>query len=401
MDKNRRQRYANHIRTLWLHSKHEVDDLEFGWEGRFHAKLTSLSFPILRDLSISTYPWSEEDHYAPIRNPIPYSQPLMKTLRILDLQGPGGVVICDEFLLALSSQSKNLEKLDVCIFLILSPPLSKLWPEPIESMSSEAFLNLSRMPLLLELEIPVIQGVWTEGLELGAFTALQNLDCQIDSCGLERILNLVPRLHKLSIRAMAKATDILSIIARAKLVWLAELKVTPCARTKISVHDLFSIADNVADMKYFHIRPVYTRDVDQAVIDGLDDTKLLALAQRLPKLRAFRLLFGGSILTDRSLISLVTQCPELDFCWLSATVDYQKLIKEAPLGTFTNLENLKIWEPDGNGAKKIEINDLQSMVKALTKLMPKLAFPDFPAHPDLSLSLEEAVSGRRSFDGEV
>ena len=274
-------------------------------------------------------------------------------------------------------------------------------PEPIESMSSEAFLNLSRMPLLLELEIPVIQGVWTEGLELGAFTALQNLDCQIDSCGLERILNLVPRLHKLSIRAMAKATDILSIIARAKLVWLAELKVTPCARTKISVHDLFSIADNVADMKYFHIRPVYTRDVDQAVIDGLDDTKLLALAQRLPKLRAFRLLFGGSILTDRSLISLVTQCPELDFCWLSATVDYQKLIKEAPLGTFTNLENLKIWEPDGNGAKKIEINDLQSMVKALTKLMPKLAFPDFPAHPDLSLSLEEAVSGRRSFDGEV
>ena len=126
MDKNRRQRYANHIRTLWLHSKHEVDDLEFGWEGRFHAKLTSLSFPILRDLSISTYPWSEEDHYAPIRNPIPYSQPLMKTLRILDLQGPGGVVICDEFLLALSSQSKNLEKLDVCIFLILSPPLSKL-----------------------------------------------------------------------------------------------------------------------------------------------------------------------------------------------------------------------------------------------------------------------------------
>ena len=387
--KDRRQKYANYIRVLWLWNEYDNGQ----WEGRFHAELASLSFPVLRNLTIGCFHQSRNDRYTPIKVPIPYSQPLLETLKI-SCEEIDGVVICDEFLLALSSQSKSLKHLDLCISSHLVTAsvqgVSKFFrdmtalthltigPDSIESMSSETFLNLSRMPSLLQLEIAEIQSDWTEGLGLEAFTALQSLTCRIDSNGLEKLLKLTPGLLELSLRTTATSTDILSIIAQAKLVRLVQLEFTPCPGTRINVCDLFSIADNATEMHSLQIPHFRKRDVDSKVtIDDLDDAKLSALAGRLPKLSMFKLVFEDSRLTNKSLVSLGTQCPGLSRCSLAAIISHERLIQEAVLGTFANLRYLKTSRKDENDIETMEPGDVLSMGKAALKLMPKLHYLGF------------------------
>lgn len=407
MDQRRRQRYANHIKSLV--TGNDIGCSECKQDDQSHFELAALSYPRLEKLRIRVLGCADQNlnrsHIIALK---PYLQPRLRTIVIYSFDESDSLIISDDFLHELSNRSKNLEHIhfstDPECFTASKSAVTNLirslkslnriglGREPINSISLEAFVCLSRSYSLEQLQIYGIQSDWVNALEPNAFKALRSLTCSISSDGLERLLRFLPDLRFLIVQATSGSTDIVKIISLARLRHLRQLILYPCPKTAFSVNDLIGIADGAIELQSLNIGK-HTENGAHffAAIADLNDSTMFDLVTRLPKLKDITLLSEDSKLTEQSLISFGTQCPNLRYYRLNAVVDVRRLIEQTSVGKFSCLEHFLITGSPGVADDEVSADDLRSMAEALLQIMPSLQTIELSSQPRLAHTLQELI----------
>ncbi|KAF2148773.1 hypothetical protein K461DRAFT_52563 [Myriangium duriaei CBS 260.36] len=403
IEPHRRQIYANHIRILEVSNEEDRDHENVHWEGRFHRQLALLSFPRLEQLSMEGTSFSITSYY----NEPPFTQYLqsrLKTITLRTCQEPANLVISEHFLNEIKRRCQNLTELYCFISHdghgISSEVLTSFLREMLQItdlflgnaflnvVSSEAFQALARYTSLTRLEIPEIPDSWIDELQLcssqNPFASLLSLDCSISCHGLERLLPFIKDLYHLAVIVPEGSAQMFEIIANAGLTELQHLGLQPCSGFTIHAHDLLSLVRSATNLDTLDIPDSNLYREDEAplpVLQDLDDAIMDEIATCLPYITYFQLIFDQKGLTERSLISLGTHCPELKYCKLTADVNYEKLAQNAQPGLWPQLYSMRLYRPENEDEDPGEtqvatLHKPREIAEKISRLMPALRSVD-------------------------
>ena len=241
--------------------------------------------------------------------------------------------------------------------------------------TSKVLAGIAQVSTLTALRLPYIPDSWIEDLDsLGRqnlFPRLEALYASLSGFGFEKIFPYIESTCiDLEISLVGKSTQALGIAAQA--AFLTRLEINFDDENVIRARDLMMLAENCRNLRNIMLPRKYNETLSET--ESLTDDTMEYVASRLPDLEELCLHLKDSPLTAASLVSLGTHCKRLDFCQISAVVDFNQLVQSTQSVLFPTLKTLIFFPPEMN---RHHYYDVPGIAKLLIERAPKLKDVEF------------------------
>jgi len=184
------------------------------------------------------------------------------------------------------------------------------------------------------------------------------------------------------------------IIADAKVENLSALGLDLEPGTPVDSDELLRLAKACPRLRTLLIPNYYDEWNPQLpTMEDLGDDVLEEILRNMPDLKDLYQIFELGVLTEQALITLATYCSKLTMCQLSASIDFEELVRLAPPLPWPRLWQLHITMSESSDLGRDfpfdATDDVDGTAERLCELMPKLRMVDFHTDEDLTEAMKK------------